>query len=270
MLMIRDALQSAKQQLEALSDSANLDAQILLQEVLEKDRAYLLAHPEDVLTDEQQAKFAAWVNRRSAGEPVAYIIGRRAFYDREIAVAPGVLIPRPETELLLEQALAWLKTRPDGVVVDVGTGSGALAVTLKANVPNAAVYATDISPQALMMARYNAFLHGVQVEFYEGNLLEPLLERGVHVNVVMANLPYIAKDELPTLEVSRYEPRLALDGGVDGLNLIRANSGALVLLEIGADQGEAALELTQKALSPQSVEILKDYAGHDRIVKAVL
>lgn len=277
MLTIQEALQIAKQQI--LSETASLDAQVLLAEVMAQDRAYLLAHPEHVLTDEQQEQFAAMLKRRLAGEPVAYILGRRAFYDREIAVAPGVLIPRPETELLLEQALEWVKMHPTATAVDVGTGSGALAVTLAALAPDAIIYATDISPQALMIARYNAYLQQTNVHFYEGNLLEPLIERDIRVDVIMANLPYIASDELPALEVSRYEPHLALDGGDDGLVLVRellaqipavGNPGALILLEIGADQGAAALEVTQRALTPQSAEILKDYAGLDRIVKAVL
>jgi release factor glutamine methyltransferase len=279
MLTIGQAVLTAKTQIEAVSDSANLDAQVLLAEVIAQDRAYLLAHPERALTDAQQEHFATLVNRRAAGEPVAYILGRRAFYDRDIAVAPGVLIPRPETELLLEQALAWVGTQPEAVVVDVGTGSGALAVTLAAHAPTATVYATDISPQALMIARYNAFLSNVEVQFFQGNLLEPLIERGLQVDVVMANLPYIASDVLPDLAVSRYEPRLALDGGADGLVLIRdlllqlpavCNPGALVLLEIGADQGVAGLEAAKNALSTQAAAVLQDYAGHDRIVKAVL
>lgn len=279
MLTIGQNLQIAKQQFDGVSDSASLDAQILLSEVLGQDRAYLLAHPEQVLTDEQQERFTGIINRRAKGEPVAYILGRRAFYDRDIAVAPGVLIPRPETELLLEQALDWVKTRPQSVVVDVGTGSGALAVTLAANAPDAKVYATDISSPALMIARYNAYLHQANVDFYEGNLLEPIIERDIRVDVVMANLPYIARDEVEQLAVSRYEPHLALDGGGDGLMLVRellmqipagCNPGALVLLEIGADQGTAALDLTKRALNPQSADILKDYAGLDRIIKAVL
>jgi release factor glutamine methyltransferase len=275
-ITIQQALQSAKNVLDSTSDSASLDTQMLLCEVLKQERAYVLAHPEQALTEEQQARYAELLNRRAAGEPMAYILGRRAFYDREIAVAPGVLIPRPETELLLEQALEHLKAHPNAVVVDVGTGSGALAVTLAANCPQAQVYATDISPMALAVARYNAYLNSATVVFYDGDLLEPLVTRGLRADVVMANLPYIASEELDALEVSRHEPRLALDGGVDGLDVIRrlvaqipavCNSGALALLEIGASQGASALELIQGVLSPARVEIFKDYAGHDRIIK---
>jgi release factor glutamine methyltransferase len=261
------------------SDSASLDAQVLFAEVLGVERAYLLAHPEHVLTPEQEQRYIALVDRLAAGEPLPYILGRRAFYDRDFAVSPAVLIPRPETELLLEQALAFVKEKSDAVIVDVGTGSGVLAVTLAAHCPQTPVYATDISAEALAIARQNAQIHGANVTFFHGHLLEPLMKRGIRVDVVMANLPYIATDELEQLAVSRYEPRLALDGGADGLNLIRqlleqapqvCNRQALILLEIGAEQGKMVTDLTRTLLNPRSVEVLKDYAGHDRILRAHL
>lgn len=273
---IAQALKFAKSEIEPVSDSVSLDAQILLSEIIRQERAYLLAHPEQPLTEEQQAHYVEWIRRRASGEPVAYIIGRRAFYDREIAVTREVLIPRPETELLLEQALTFMNQHPSATVVDVGTGSGALAVTLAAHYLQSQVYATDISPAALAIARYNAFLRDVNITFFDGDLFEPLISRQIRVDVVMANPPYIATDELVHLEVSRHEPRLALDGGADGLDIIRrlmaqipavCNPGALILLEIGADQGDAALELAQTMLLSQNVAILKDYAGLDRILK---
>ncbi len=256
----------------------SLDAHVLLGEILGVDRAFLLAHPEALLTPEQAARFAAWVERCAAGEPVAYILGRRAFYDRQLFVTPDVLIPRPETELLLENALAWTAERAL-VAADIGTGSGALAVTLAANRPHVTVHAVDISAAALAVARRNAEDAGVNVRFYEGDLLLPLIERRIRLDLIMANLPYIASDEVPTLAVSRYEPTLALDGGGDGLDLIRrlleqipqvAQPGALVLLEIGAGQGVAALTLAQQALQPRRAELLLDYAGLDRIIRVEL
>ena len=278
-MIIRQALKDATQQLKPISDSASLDVQILLAEALGKDRAYVLAHGDDTLTPEQQKQFAAWIKRRAAGEPVAYILGRRAFYDREFAVAPGVLIPRPETELLLEAALEFAAHLPECTAADIGTGSGALAVTFAAHQPNARVYAVDLSPQALAIAQRNAAAQGVHVTFFEGDLLKPLIERGIKVDVLMANLPYIAHDKMTQLAVSQYEPHLALDGGPDGLDLIRrllrdlrrvCNSGALALLEIGADQGAAVLALAHELVKPQQAIILKDYAGLDRIVRIVL
>jgi release factor glutamine methyltransferase len=272
MTTIRDALHIARLSLK--SDSASLDAQALLAHVLGVERAHLLAHPEGDLTPQQHTQYDGLVERLVQGEPLAYILGRRAFYDRELAVSPAVLIPRPETELLLEQALAFVKQHPQAVVVDVGTGSGALAVTLAAHAPQAQVYATDISADALAIARHNA--EGLKVTFFQGNLLQPMIEHLISIDLLVANLPYIASADLTHLDVSKYEPHLALDGGADGLDLIRdllaqapavCNPGALMLLEIGADQGSTVRELAQTLLKPSHVDILKDYAGHDRIAR---
>ncbi len=271
-MTIRDALRAARQLIDPL------DAHVLLGEVLGVDRAYLIAHPEVELTPTQAERFARFMKRCAVGEPVAYILGRRAFYDRDFRVTPAVLIPRPETELLLERALEWAGKRTL-TAVDVGTGSGALAVTLVAKRPNIDVHAVDISPAALEVARQNAAGQGTQVTFYEGDLLKPIIELGLKIDLVMANLPYIASDELPDLDVSRYEPRLALDGGSDGLVLIRrllkqipqaVNPGALVLLEIGAGQGAAVLSLVRQGLAPKSAHLILDYAGLDRIIEAAL
>ncbi len=279
MTTIHDALRAARRRIEAASDSADQDAQALLCAVLNVKRSHLLAHPEQALTPEQAARFESLVARCADGEPLAYILGRRAFYDRDFIVTPAVLVPRPETELLLEAALKFVAERPQSVVVDAGTGSGALAVTLAAHCPQAVVYATDISPDALAVAGRNADLHGVKVDFVLGDLLAPLIERGVKANLVMANLPYIASDELAGLPVSRYEPHLALDGGADGLDAIRrllaqvpsaCAPGTLLLLEIGAGQGEAALKLAGETLAPQRAETLYDYAGLDRILRVTL
>ncbi len=274
MTTIRDSLNAARTRLT--SDSASLDTQLLLAEVLGVERAYLLAHPEQELTPEQERQFNLLLGRLVTGEPMPYILGRRAFYDRDFAVSPAVLIPRPETELLLEQALTFVKRHPEAVVVDVGTGSGALAVTLAAHCPQAQVYATDISADTLAIARHNAQIHNTKITFFQGNLLEPLIEQVIKVDLIMANLPYIPSGELRNLAVSRYEPRLALDGGHDGLDYIREllgqapavyNPGALLLLEIGAAQGTAVLSLAHDLLNPRSADVLKDYARHDRIVK---
>lgn len=279
MQTIFTALQSATAELAAISDTPRLDAQIILENIINKDRSFLLAHGETPLSEDEATQFTELVRLRAMGEPIAYIVGKRAFYDREIAVTRGVLIPRPETEHLLEEALAFVAQKPDAQVVDVGTGSGALAVTLAANAPQAHIYATDISPMALVMTRYNAFLNKVNLTSYEGHLLDPLIERQIRVDVLMANLPYIATEDLADLEVSRHEPRTALDGGPDGLDLVRelleqapqvCQPGALILLEIGADQGPAALALVQAAFPDAEAEILKDYAQLDRIIKARL
>ncbi len=280
MTTIREAWTAARDRLAATSPSASLDAQLLLTDTLgADDRAYLLAHPERVLTDAECAAYEALVVRRLTGEPVAYIRGFKDWYDRRVLVTADVLIPRPETELLLEAALDWVKVKPTATVADVCTGSGAIAVTLKANAPHTTVHATDISKAALQVAQRNADAAKVEVTFYQGDLLAPLLERGIRVDVLAANPPYIASGELTALEVSKHEPSLALDGGADGLNLVRrlltdaprvCKPGALLLVEIGADQGARVLQLAHDLLKPAHAKIVKDYAGLDRFLRAEL
>lgn len=277
MVTIQMALADAKRRIAAVSSSVSLDAQLLLASLLGVDRVYVIAHPEHELTRQEAEKYESLIARRARGEPVAYLLGQRAFYDREFVVTPDVLIPRPETEHLLERALEHAHKQPDLTAVDVGTGSGALAVTFAAHAPAARVYATDISMEALAVARRNA--QDVKVNFLQGDLLSPLVDAHIQVDLLMANLPYIAADELRKLAVSQFEPRLALDGGADGLDLIRrlltqvpvvCLPGAVVLLEIGATQGEAVCELVRTQLQPASVQVLQDYAGHDRVVEIVL
>lgn len=274
-LTIQEALTDAKKRITPVSFSVSLDAQLLLAEVLQVSRAHVIAHREKVLTPEQATHYESLIARRENGEPVAYLLARRAFYDREFIVSPAVLIPRPETEHLLEIALDYVKTHPQAVVVDVGTGSGALAVTLAANTPQTTVYAVDISPDALHIARMNAEAQHTNVTFLEGSLLAPLIEQGIKVDLIMANLPYIPTEEMHNLAVSQHEPHLALDGGADGLDLIRelldqipdvCQPGALILLEIGADQATATRALIGDQLSDAQVTVQKDYAGHDRVV----
>ena len=271
---IRAVLSAARATRDS-SATPDLDAQVLLAQVLGVDRAFLFTRPEHSLTDAQLDAFQSALSRRAAGEPIAYITGARGFYDINLQVTPAVLIPRPETELLLEEALRLSEERPELVVADIGTGSGALAVTFARHRPGSKVYATEISRDALAIARGNAARNGVNPAFLAGDLAEPLIQRGIKLDLLMANLPYIATDELTALDLSRFEPRLALDGGIDGLALIRrllaqvpavCRKGAYVLLEIGADQGEAVARLVQERLG-SGCEILPDYAGLDRIAR---
>lgn len=273
-MILRTALHRAKQALKS-SESADLDAQALLSHTLGVDRSFLFAHPDVSLSDSQLAAFQSAVARRAVGEPIATITGVKGFYDIDLMVTPDVLIPRPETELLLEEALRLTEDSPCATVADIGTGSGALALTYARQRPAARVCATDISADALQIARHNAERIGVKVAFLAGDTAEPLIESGIRVDLLMANLPYIASDDLATLAVSRFEPWLALDGGPDGLDLIRrllrqipavCGAGARVLLEIGAEQGETVTELVQERLGAQC-DILPDYAGLDRIAR---
>ncbi len=209
--------------------------------------------------------------------PIAYILGSRPFYDRVFKVTSHVLIPRPETEHLVEAALAWTREVKGGAarLVDVGTGSGIIAVTLAAHLPNANVIAADVSAAALLVARDNG--DGIpNLSYVQSDLLAAL--HGPF-DAICANLPYIASAELNILEVAKFEPLVALDGGGDGLVLIRKllsqvsqspaklRAPGLMLLEIGADQGSAALEAAQQAFPNDEVSLIRDYAKLDRVVR---
>lgn len=243
--------------------------------VLNKPQSMLLAYPEAPLTEAQHQQLQALVGRRAAGEPLDYIFGYSHFYNLTLTVTPDVLIPRPETELLVEQAIHYAQTLPAPVIADIGTGSGAIAVTAAAHLPHACTYAVDVSAAALKVAQHNAQQHGVEVTFWQGALAQPLIERGLRVDLLLANLPYIPSDDVPGLPVSQHEPTLALDGGADGLTLIRellqqaprvCKPQALILLEIGSGQGSAVLEAASHLPLREAV-VLPDYAGHERIVR---
>jgi release factor glutamine methyltransferase len=200
-----------------------LEAELLLSEVLSLSRVQLYVNFERIMTPEELEAYRALIRRRINHEPSAYILGRREFYLLNFKVTPDTLIPRPETELLVDEALAFGKTLAEPTIADIGCGSGAIALALAKNLPQSQVTATDISLKALAVARENAKSLGLesQVEFLEGDLAEPLLGRVF--DLICANLPYIPKAEIETLEpdVAKFEPLLALDGGPDGLEPFR-------------------------------------------------
>lgn len=257
-------------------DEARLDAELLFAAVLGINRALLLAHPDRRLTPKELARCRELIARRAAREPLAYILGRREFFGLEFAVDGRVLIPRPETELLVEHALRLAGLSPAPALADVGAGSGAIAVVLAVRLPAAAVYALDASDDALAVVAANARRHGVagRVRCLAGDLLAPLPGP---VDLVVANLPYVPTAEWQALppEIRDWEPRQALDGGPDGLDPIRRllaqappflRPGAALLLEIGAGQGPAATDLARRALPGAVVRLQPDYAGLDRLV----
>lgn len=274
MTTIRAAMTAAAKMLSS-SDTPALDAQVLLAFALKVERSHLFAYDSDMLTNTQRQRYSSLVTRRAQGEPIAYIIGRKGFYDLELAVTADVLIPRPETELLLEDALRLTDSRPDGIAADIGTGSGALAIAFAVHRPDWHVYALDISEDALRIAQTNAQRNHAQVRCLQGHLGQALIQRQIKPDLLMANLPYVAAKSLHQLTVSRYEPHLALDGGADGLDRIRellpqipqlSHQGTHVLLEIGADQAEAIASLVTDQLGV-TCDILQDYAGLDRIAR---
>jgi release factor glutamine methyltransferase len=285
-------LKWAVQRLERGSDTPQLDAQGLLAKILNKKRSWLAAHLDAALDREAVAAFEALVSRLERGEPLPYLLGEWEFFGLPFVVTPDVLIPRPETELLVEQALTWLRTVPlPPLVLDAGTGSGCIAVSLAYNMPDCRVVATDISPAALRVARRNAGRHGVaeRICFVEADLIphgEVCMslagEEGAPAglfsppySLIVANLPYIPTATLHTLPIFGREPMIALDGGSDGLVLIRRlleqapgvlSTGGALLLEIEASQGAAVLSLARRAFPAASVYIRRDLAGHDRLL----
>jgi release factor glutamine methyltransferase len=254
----------------------------LLQAVCGIETAEVVAHPERIVTPGERARFQAFVERRAAGEPVAYIVGRAGFYGREFLVDRRVLIPRPETEHVVEAALQFARTLPGTrpSVADVGTGSGAIAITLAAEDGTLEVVASDISADALAVARANAQALGVagRVRLVCGDLLAPLGAFAPY-DIVVANLPYVPTGSLPVApHPVGYEPRVALDGGADGLALYRRLLADLdtvlkprggVFLEAAPGTIEVLAQLARDSFPDAAIEIGVDYAGLERYLAIV-
>jgi release factor glutamine methyltransferase len=290
---IAQSLAWATRELRATSETPRLDAELLLAHVLSWGRARLLAEGQLSLTEAQAVVFRDLVMRRAALEPVAYLIGHKEFYGIDFTVDRRALMPRPETELLVELALdiALRKTKEEGrnlvsaalhpssfvlrplSIADIGTGSGAIAVALALHLPAARIDAIDISLDALALARQNVERYGLvdRVRLLLGDLLDPLIEP---VDLIVANLPYTILSEIDE-GVRRHEPHLALDGGADGLELYRRllnqvaaklRPAGAILLEIGATQATAVTDLSRRLFPTATVSVHQDLAGHDRVV----
>jgi len=271
--------------LASISDTPELDASVLIAQVINKPRTYVMAHPELILTTEQQNLLNESMTRLEKGEPFPYVLGHWEFFGLDFDLTPDVLIPRPETELLVEKAIVWMQqnsTRKN--IADVGTGSGAIAISLAVNIPDANIIATDISSKALQVAKQNAKKHAVskRIEFIECDLLphpQPLSRQERGVNLLCANLPYIPTKTLNSLRVFGREPTVALDGGADGLDLFRRlldiapewlAPNALILLEIEATLGNQVLELAHELFSDAKIHLHQDLTGRDRLVEIQL
>lgn len=257
---------------------ARIEADLIWTTALGVDRAALYAAFSETPHPDAERRAESLCERRLNREPLAYLMGEREFYGLRIAVSPGVLIPRPETETVVEQTLRLMERARAPALADVGCGSGAIAVALAVARPDAVVYALDVAPRALELTARNAAAHGVsdRVRVIESDLLAGL---PCEVNAVAANLPYVASAEIPLLEpeVSRFEPREALDGGEDGLDLIRrllAESGERLLpggalaLEIDPRQAAAAQSAARGCFPAARVRVEQDLAGRDRVLVA--
>jgi len=248
----------------------------LLAHILGKKREWIISHDNEELSVEQTAQLNAALERLVEGEPLPYITGRRAFFGLDFYVNHNVLIPRPETELLVEEAIQWLEKNPNKrSAYDVGTGSGVIAVCLADAVPDLCITALDISSEALEVARGNCehYHHEDQITFKQNNLLENISGKA---DLITANLPYIPTPTLAQLPALRFEPQLALDGGADGLKFIRPllqqadtllRPGGLMLLEIEATIANDVEKSVNTLLHDAKIDILFDYANLPRVAK---
>lgn len=293
-MIVEELLDDIRRRLLPFSETPGLDAQVLVAHILKQTRTWVLAHPQASVSPKQANPLETALRRLEEGKPLPYVLGHWEFFGLDFLVTPDVLIPRPETELLVEQAILWLKARrgiakrQPLLAADVGTGSGCIGIALAKNIPNLKVIATDISLPALRVAQANARNLGVgeRLSFVQADLLSPFARPVSKIDskiseipafdLVCANLPYIPEAVLKGLKILRSEPKLALSGGIDGLRLIRklldqtaerlALSGA-AFLEIEASQGRTACELARAAFPDSEVKVLKDLAGQDRVIQ---
>ncbi len=278
-----EALQWGRKTLASAGiDEHYLESEVLLCHAIGKDRAVLYARLSDRLPDDKAEAYKRLVEHRLTREPLAYITGRKEFFGLDFAVDPRVLIPRPETETLVEHAIATVRERFGGdgrraVLADIGTGSGCVAVALAVHLPDARVYASDSSADALAVAERNALRHGVKrrVTLLRGDLAEPLPEP---VDMLVANLPYVRDGDYPNLAPElRYEPRDALLGGADGTDAIarllrsaptKVKPDGMLLLEVNEAHAETVAEMARAAFPGATVRVWPDLAGLPRVVEA--
>jgi release factor glutamine methyltransferase len=274
MMTIQEALAHGRSQLHQ-SPTPQVDARLLLQHLLDMSHSALIAHGTRPLTPPQQIQYTNWVARAAAQEPIPYIIGQAPFFDFDVIVTPDVLIPRPETEQLVELAINWANDKRPLTIVDVGTGSGCIPIALARKLPKASITAVDISTAALAVAQSNAErLAPQRIAFTQGHLLQPII---APVSLITANLPYVTDDEWTHLDdgVKLHEPELALKGGADGLDLVREllqqattklTAPGAIFLEIGWQQGTAVCAYATRMFPQATTSLYPDFSGHDRIV----
>ncbi len=277
---IRTILRRATHDLSASgSPSPRLDAEVLLARLLGIDRTRIILEPGRELSAAEEAAFARSVERRRLGEPVSYILGEKEFWSLSFAVGPEVLIPRPETECLVEELLRHYRSPGSGLrILDIGTGSGAIAIVVARELPEARVTATDISPEAINLASRNAAAHGVagRIAFLQGDLFAAAAGEW---DIICSNPPYVPEEEYERLPagIRDFEPREALIAGPDGLDYYRKiiregakrlKPGGWIFLEIGEGQRDAVEALFRDAGGYEEISFRKDYGGIDRVASA--
>ena len=273
-MTLREALIEGSASLLGIAAEPRRDAELLLRRVLCKDRAWLLTHPDETLTPAQAGQYEQWLTRRAHHEPIQYITGEQEFYGLSFHVTPAVLIPRPETEHLVEAALARIPGNKPSRIIDVGTGSGAIAIALAHMRPQAKITALDLSPAALAIARENAERLNTPVRFLESDLLQAV--SGETFDLIASNPPYVPESEVLEPQVRDYEPASALYAGVHGLDIYQRlipqaraalNPGGWLLMEIGHGQREALAALLQDW---PEVSFVDDLQGIPRVACARL
>ena len=288
MVTIQEVLKKAVDQFQTKNiNTPLLDAEVLLCHVLGVERWHLYVNRNRMLSAEQQQGYEGLLEKRMQGIPVQYLTHRQEFMGLDFYVEEGVLIPRPDTEILVEKVLDWVKIHGKDKeqirIADIGTGSGAITVSLAKYIPKAFVYSVDISEQAQSIGKKNARSLGTdeRIRFLLGDLLKPLGEQGLEnqLDILVSNPPYIPSEEIETLqiEVAQYEPRLALDGGKDGLDFYRRlvegghgfiKDGGLIALEVGHNQAEAVKKLMERQDFYADIEKIRDLSGIERVVAA--
>lgn len=264
-------------------ESPRLNAELLLRKALEIDHVQVYLYSDRFLTQPQFTSYKSLINKRIKGEPIQYILGNREFWSLDLKVTPDVLIPRPETELLVEETLKIFRGDRNLTLrfMEVGTGSGAIAIALAKELQGCFILAEDISWRAIVVAKENARIQGVSdnIRFLVGDLFPPLKESRSRFDLILSNPPYVASSKISALprEIGGFEPRIALDGGPDGLEFFRRiirgsvsflKDGGWLMLEIGEGQGEAVTEMIRNTGLFASPCIIKDDSGADRIIRA--
>ncbi|OGY42155.1 MAG: protein-(glutamine-N5) methyltransferase, release factor-specific [Candidatus Buchananbacteria bacterium RBG_13_36_9] len=290
-MTIEQIIRIYSQQLKITSSSPILDIELLLTKALNKPKEYLYKYPKKNLKASQLNKFKKLFNRRLKGEPIAYILGHKEFYGLDFKVNKNALIPRPETEFLVEAVINLYKTKTPKLynsktlIIDIGTGSGAIIIALAKNIPKAEFIATDISPRALNIAKQNAKKHKIKIKFLKGNLLDPILQFPnyqllITNSLIVANLPYLDKKEENLLPSSntiglKFEPKIAYDGGPDGLKYFRQLFAQIqkynlkpkaIFLEIGHKQADKIKKIARLSLPKYKFQVKKDLCGFDRVL----